>query len=224
MYCIECGSSIYDAGKFCIKCGSSTSSDITKTTSVAQKNLSLHLNSDSKKNKLKAGSHKKIIAGGVIGAIAVGIASFFAYDALQAAKAKEVKQNLAKQLEIEEGTEAQKNLARKREMEEKAEADRRATEQAQTNNYQNVVACIHPNAPGLASQMVTNLLELHSSSEYGFSSAISNSTYAKYCQIAYGKPGEENIQMATPVTQTASFIYWVADRGNAAVGFIERKK
>jgi len=91
------------------------------------------------------------------------------------------------------------------------------------SSYSNLVACVHPYSPGLAATLATNLLQLSADGSYAFAAAMSTSTYSQYCQIAYGVPGDENIRMANKVAVNGNLVYWVADRGQAAVGFIERK-
>ena len=91
------------------------------------------------------------------------------------------------------------------------------------SSYKNMVACLHPYAPGLAATLATNLMQFAADNSHAFGVAMTSSTYAQYCQIAYGVPGDENIQMAKRVAESGNNIYWVADRGQAAVGFIEQK-
>lgn len=91
-----------------------------------------------------------------------------------------------------------------------------------SSSYSNSVACVAPHVSGMAAQMATILMQVAADSPMAFGSVITNSTYAKYCQIAYGTPGAENIQMAKLIRKNGDISYWVADRGVAAVGFIKR--
>ena len=92
-----------------------------------------------------------------------------------------------------------------------------------SGRYTNLVACIHPYVKGIAAQMVTTLLQVASDSPMAFGNVITNPTYAKYCQMAYGVPGSENVQMSRIVSQNGNTIYRIADRGFAAVGFVEHR-
>ena len=91
------------------------------------------------------------------------------------------------------------------------------------SNYSNLVACLHPYAPGLAATLATTLMQVSANNTYAFGSIMTSSTYSQFCEVASGTPGEENIRIARKVAESGSNVYWVADRGQAAVGFIERK-
>jgi hypothetical protein len=87
--------------------------------------------------------------------------------------------------------------------------------------YTNVVACLMPQSPGMAFNLASNLTGFAANNPYAFSAALSSGAYATYCQVAYGEPGEENIRNGREVARNGNAIYYVVDRGAAAVGFVK---
>ncbi len=88
-----------------------------------------------------------------------------------------------------------------------------------TDMYSNLVACVAPTSPGLASQLAVSLMQLASRDTMAFSRAITSGQYPQFCQVAAGNPGEENIQSGQEVAPG----HWVSDRGTTALGFVKRK-
>ena len=88
-------------------------------------------------------------------------------------------------------------------------------------NYSNVVACDFPQAPGIAARLATDLTQYAANNPTAFSAALSSNAYAEHCQIAAGKPGEENIRNGREVARSGNAVYYVVDRGAAALGFVK---
>jgi Mg-chelatase subunit ChlD len=100
-------------------------------------------------------------------------------------------------------------------------AEAATSSQSDASTYSNVVACDMPQSPGMAINLVSQLTAAAAQDSLRFANMLSSGGYAQFCQEASGEPSEENIRNGREVARSGSAIYYVVDRGEAALGFVK---